>query len=43
MTWAQGMALAALFAVVGINILYLTVHVISEHHGLEAGATQSPA
>ena len=43
MTWAQSMALVALFALVGINILYLTEHVISKHHGLEAGATQSPA
>ena len=41
MTRAQGMALVALFAVftvVGMNVLYLPVHVISEHHGLEAAS-----
>ena len=32
----QCIALVALFAVVGINTLYLAVHVISEHHGLKA-------
>ena len=39
MTRAQGMAIVALFAVftvVGMNVLYLPVHVISEHHGLES-------